>query len=319
MLKIVIQTACLLFFCVLNWEIKAQTKEEKKVLGELKKRNKKAPKITPPNGLWLRDNLFIDRTEVAVVHWQEYIHYLQRDSSANFVNTQLPDTTVFNRVCHIAPIDPEDCLSMMYFYSEPVFRFAPIVGVSYEQAQNYCAWRSAAATETYRQKNPNSKVRFLYRLPTEQEWEEAAQLAYKLPDYPYGYKNLYVQPEKIDMKSLKTMYNFLPEEEKAIEEKLLLYQKYGKQLAFNLNDPNYGIPFLPRQALEWIYLRQPVKSDLLPYHMIGNVAEMVAEKYISKGGSWLNSLSEAKIKTRFRYERSESWLGFRCVCEVIVE
>lgn len=294
----------------------AQSAQEKKILKELKKKNKKAPKIVPPNGLWLRDNLFIDKTEVAVVHWQEYIHYLQKDSSAAYAAKQMPDTTVFNRVCHVAPLDPEECLAMIFFYSDPTFRFAPIIGITYAQAQAYCQWRSKSATETFRKNNPKSKVTFSYRLPSEKEWEEAAQMAYSLPAYPHGYAATHTAPEKTDLKALKKMYQMSDETEKELAQKLEIFYQKGKQTAFNVNDPFYGVPFLPRHALEWIYQRQPIKCEFLPFQMIGNAAEMVAEKNISKGGSWLNSVQESAIKSRFYYAQQECWLGFRCICEI---
>ncbi|MEM6299611.1 MAG: hypothetical protein AAF740_13060, partial [Bacteroidota bacterium] len=50
--------------------------------------------------------------------------------------------------------------------------------------------------------------------------------------------------------------------------------------------------------------------------MIGNVAELVAEEGISKGGSFWHTLEECKIKNRISYDKPKAWLGFRCVAEV---
>lgn len=52
------------------------------------------------------------------------------------------------------------------------------------------------------------------------------------------------------------------------------------------------------------------------YNMIGNVAEMVREKNISKGGSWENILEDSKIRKKSIYDKPSSWIGFRCICEV---
>jgi formylglycine-generating enzyme required for sulfatase activity len=290
-----------------------------KILKELKEKNKKAPKNVPPNGLWLHDKLFIDQTEVANVHWQEYLHYIKKDSSEAYELAQRPDSMVFYKICHLAPLDPDDCLAMGFYFSEPMFRFFPVVGVSYAQVQRYCAWRSEITTMNYRKKNPKSKIRFHYRLPTEKEWEEAAQMAYSADKYPYGFEKVLIKPQKINTKELLKNYNLSKEDKLKFDLMLDIHQKTGTELAFNLNDPRYGLPFLQRQALEWIYQRQPIESNLLPYQMIGNVAEMLQEENIAKGGSWLHTLDEVSIKKRDSYVEPAAWLGFRCVCEVIEE
>jgi hypothetical protein len=48
--------------------------------------------------------------------------------------------------------------------------------------------------------------------------------------------------------------------------------------------------------------------------MIGNVAEMLAEKGICKGGSFYHALDDCKITGQLTYTQPEPWLGFRCVC-----
>jgi formylglycine-generating enzyme required for sulfatase activity len=52
------------------------------------------------------------------------------------------------------------------------------------------------------------------------------------------------------------------------------------------------------------------------YNMLGNVAEMVAEKGISKGGGWRNNLEECRVGKDMEYSKPAAWLGFRCVCVV---
>ena len=48
--------------------------------------------------------------------------------------------------------------------------------------------------------------------------------------------------------------------------------------------------------------------------MIGNVAEMIDQKNICKGGSWKHHLNECRVGNDIQYTKSEAWLGFRCVC-----
>jgi hypothetical protein len=53
--------------------------------------------------------------------------------------------------------------------------------------------------------------------------------------------------------------------------------------------------------------------------MIGNVSEMIAEKGLSKGGSWAHKLGESQIVKNQKYTKPEPWLGFRCVVEVHIK
>ncbi len=58
------------------------------------------------------------------------------------------------------------------------------------------------------------------------------------------------------------------------------------------------------------------KTILGLHNMIGNVSEMVSEKGISKGGSWMHLIEECRVGKDINYQRAEPWLGFRCVCVV---
>ena len=42
-------------------------------------------------------SFFLDQTEIANIHWLEYLHYIQRDSSETYYQSALPDTTVWEK------------------------------------------------------------------------------------------------------------------------------------------------------------------------------------------------------------------------------
>ena len=88
-----------------------------------------AQKPDPPNGIHLKDNFYMDATEVANIHWLEYEHYITSDSSEEFVNASLPSIEVTKNY------RPE-------YYRKPSYRYYPVVGISYGQAMNFCKWRS---------------------------------------------------------------------------------------------------------------------------------------------------------------------------------
>lgn len=51
--------------------------------------------------------------------------------------------------------------------------------------------------------------------------------------------------------------------------------------------------------------------------MPGNVAELVAEDRIAKGGSYRHYPDSCKINIDIPYNEPEAWLGFRCVSEEV--
>jgi len=58
------------------------------------------------------------------------------------------------------------------------------------------------------------------------------------------------------------------------------------------------------------------KNSFGLFNMTGNVAEMVSEKGISKGGGWRNNLEECRVGKDTEYTKPSAWLGFRCVCVI---
>jgi len=83
-------------------------------------------------------SFYMDETEIANIHWLEYLHYLAKDSTQEVYSASLPDTTVW--VGKLAFNDPY----VDHYLRYPGFRYFPVVGVSWTQANNYAVWRTRA-------------------------------------------------------------------------------------------------------------------------------------------------------------------------------
>src|SRR5258706_1602672 len=93
-------------------------------------------------------SFYIDRTEVANVHYREYIYWLNRifDPTADpnnqkIIDGALPDTLVWrSELSYNEPL-------VEYYFRHPGFNDYPVGGVSWRQASDFCLWRSDRVNE----------------------------------------------------------------------------------------------------------------------------------------------------------------------------
>ncbi len=89
-------------------------------------------------------SFYMDETEVANIHYREYLYDLQRYYSASVpeaYRNALPDTLVWRE--ELAYNEP---LVETYFRF-PAYDDYPVVGVNWNQATNYCIWRTNKVNE----------------------------------------------------------------------------------------------------------------------------------------------------------------------------
>jgi formylglycine-generating enzyme len=93
------------------------------------------------------NSFYMDRTEVANVHYREYIHWLTRvfptdeEQGQRVLNAALPDTLVWrSELSYNEPL-------VEYYFRHPSFNNYPVVGVSWRQAHDFCLWRSDRVNE----------------------------------------------------------------------------------------------------------------------------------------------------------------------------
>ncbi len=89
-------------------------------------------------------SFYMDETEVTNQHWLDYLRWLTvvyYDSYPELVGRALPDTNCWRRV-------NEDMEKYVELYlRHPAYQDYPVVGVSWLQASDYCAWRSDRVNE----------------------------------------------------------------------------------------------------------------------------------------------------------------------------
>jgi sulfatase modifying factor 1 len=89
-------------------------------------------------------SFYMDQTEVANVHYREYLYWLGRTFGSDFpevVNKALPDSLVWRD--ELAYNEPY----VEYYFRHPAYNNYPVIGVSWVQANDYCAWRTDRVNE----------------------------------------------------------------------------------------------------------------------------------------------------------------------------
>jgi sulfatase modifying factor 1 len=89
------------------------------------------------------NSFFIDETEVANVHYREYIYWLENTfaNDSNVMKKSLPDTLSWRE--ELAYNEPY----VEYYFRYPSYNFYPVVGVSWRQAHDFCIWRTDRVNE----------------------------------------------------------------------------------------------------------------------------------------------------------------------------
>ena len=224
----------------------------------------------------------------------------------DFLNTYIinvyPDTT-----CWVNDFrNSENEIYLRNYFSNPTYNDYPVVGVSWEQANAFCAWRT-----DYLLKGLGPEARYVqrYRLPTEAEWEYAAR-GKDGTEFPW---------ENESVKSGDGCFyaNFKPDKGNYTKDGNLITSKVGIYSG-NTN----GLFDMAGNVAEWtstIYTEAGVDAmnDLNPqleYKAAKEDPYRLKKKSV-RGGSWKDP--ESYIRSAWRsweyQNQPRSYIGFRCV------
>ena len=259
--------------------------------------------VDPNEEVWIsKDTAYID-DEGKIV--RETINR-QLTGPWDFLNTYIiniyPDTT-----CWVNDFPNSDNeMYMRYYFSNPAYNDYPVVGVTWEQANAFCAWRTE-----YLLKGLDPAARFIqrYRLPTEAEWEFAAR----------GKDQTEIPWDNEDVASGKGCFfaNFKPDDGNYTKDGNLITSKVGIYSA-NSN----GLFDMAGNVAEWtstIYTEAGVEAmnDINPqlrYNAAKEDPYRLKKKSV-RGGSWKDP--ESYIRSAWRssefQNQPRSYIGFRCV------
>lgn len=248
-------------------------------------------------------------SEVSIKEWFAYVSYVKENGN-NYEET-LPDT---NKVeAKLLPVyraflkglvEDENMVETKtgygFYYSWKITHYYdasfdklkknemvnfPITGISYNQSVKYVEW----LTSIYKNEVNNDQDNgfdIVFRLPKASEWESMA----------IGGLNEKMKPNQcLDSTNIKgcMLLNF------NATEKCSNYEDYLKN--------SYGV------GSSFVFSFFPDYNGI--YNVFGNVAEMVQENGLAKGGSYHHFAKEAKASNTIKYNDPQPWLGLRVIAE----
>lgn len=244
----------------------------------------------------IKDSLFAGKCEVTNLQYHYWGYDLYKSKKTEMNRIYLPDTMNWgDKLAYNEPL-------IYYYFRHPAYQNYPVVNITYEAANLFCEW----LTEKYNSSPKRKFNKVIFRLPTEKEWEMAAKGGDDVSIYPWGNRL---------MKDGKIMCNY-----SVIGDECLRYDTSEKKVVIDKNQVNHWIAGSLSDAAD---ITAPVLSyypnNFGLYNVCGNVAEMVSEKGISRGGGWKNAGGDVQIKSIRLYSESATDLGFRYFMEVIEE
>ncbi len=229
-------------------------------------------------------------------------------SDYDFLNTYIvnvyPDTT-----CWVN--DFENSYNERYvrnYFSQGSYNNNPVVGVSWEQANAFCAWRTDFLRRSLGKQGIYVEP---YRLPTEAEWEFAARAGVDKNKYPWE------GDLPLTEKDGCFYANFKPMEGNYVKDGNIITSQVG---TYSPND--FGLFDMAGNVSEWTSTAftesvSKLTNDLNPEYSYNAAKEdpYRMTRKIVRGGSWKDVAHNIRSDIRmWEYQNEQrSYIGFRCV------
>lgn len=242
----------------------------------------------------VKTNLFVCKYEVSNLEYRNFISDLKNSNKDESYQSCLPDTLCWkeklNESNNTEPF-------VEYYFRYPSYDNYPVVGVTYESAIKYCAW----LTDKYNQSDKRKFKKVFFKLLTKDEWIFAANKGDTSKVYTWG--SGFIQNNRnqdlCNYRRIEYKYDSVTKKYKEIVKTAIQKSLDRNTIAASVNSyfPNsFGL-----------------------YNMCGNVAEMIEEKGIAKGGSYNDPAYNVRISSEEKYSKPQADIGFRVAMKVIEE
>jgi len=153
---------------------------------------------TPPGTIKINDTLFIDKAPVDNLMYLEFMTKVESlwnnklhktlksmsleeidDSVISNFDSSMDNQELLNTISTVENIAISDSVNMEYYFNHPKFQYHPMVGITKDQAQLFCKWRTDMVNLRWGMKikeNKNNYRKIRYRLPTDKDLDLATKV-----------------------------------------------------------------------------------------------------------------------------------------------
>jgi len=243
-----------------------------------------------PNMIRVSENFYADQTEITNFFYKEYLFWLKAVFgvySQEILDAQ-PDASVWHNQ------QSTDLRHKKYFFS-PEFDDYPVVGITLEQAKKYSAWRTDRVLEATLLENG------IIELNLNKNSENYFTIEKLIKgEYPLNSK----------LNSVLVYPRFTVP---TIDEWEAFAGTNSEKEMGEINNPKKEFKSCPMRAAT-----NGSKNRYDLYHVYGNVAEIVDQKGMTKGGGWHQDLTNLDPNNNLKQNIPNCWTGFRNVCRLEV-
>jgi formylglycine-generating enzyme required for sulfatase activity len=232
----------------------------------------------------IKEDLYVSKYEVSNLQYRNFLSDLMNSNQKNIYQICLPDT-----LCWRNSSNYNEPFTQYYFRHESYDNY-PVVGISYEAANQYCNW----LTQKYNQETKRRFRKVSFKLLTKEEWIFAANDADTSKVYTWG--TGFIQNNRHQY-----LCNF----------------KHSSFTTDSITKKLKEVPSIVKQSFITVQVKSYYPNSFGLYNMCGNVAEMISENGIAKGGSYLESAYTVRIVSEKKYTNPQADIGFRVAMKII--
>lgn len=242
----------------------------------------------------IKTDLFVCKYEVSNVEYRSFLSDLKNSNQDETYQSCLPDTLCWKDKLNVTK-NTEPFVA--YYFRSSSYDNYPVVGVSYESALKYCDW----LTENYNKSQRRKFKKVFFKLLTKDEWTFSANKGDGSKVYTWG--SGYIQNNRkqdlCNYRRIDYKYDSATKKYQEIEKTDIQKSLERNKITTSVNTyyPNsFGL-----------------------YNMCGNVAEMIEEKGIAKGGSYNDPAYKVTISSEVKFTKPQADIGFRVAMKIIEE